>query len=142
MNSNQNLEENTSEECRLQQTPISERFPGLKMSGSPDGIQSQLDSTFLPLVKRCPFVLFHRLSAFNRLFFHPLITACLEHWWCNGAHVLITSLYGSFRVTFYITWRHVWISPFTGLHAPSSFGLDELLLKSRSFLYSHSLFFC
>jgi len=27
MDSNQNLEENASEECRLQQTPISERLP-------------------------------------------------------------------------------------------------------------------
>jgi len=47
MDSNQNLEENTSEECRLQQTPISKRLPGLKMSGSLDGIQSQLDFSFL-----------------------------------------------------------------------------------------------
>jgi len=47
MDGNQNLEENANEECRVQQTPISEHLPGLKMSGSLDGIQSQLDFSFL-----------------------------------------------------------------------------------------------
>jgi len=39
MDNNQNLEENTSEECRL--LAISEHIPGLKISGSLDGIRSQ-----------------------------------------------------------------------------------------------------
>jgi len=47
MDNNQNLEENASEECRPQQAPISKCLPGLKISGSLDGIQSQLDISFL-----------------------------------------------------------------------------------------------
>ena len=62
---------------------ISERIPGLKMSGSLDGIQSQLDfklSYCLLKTNFIPFVsFFHRLSTFNQLFFHPLIATCFEY---------------------------------------------------------------
>jgi len=55
-----------------------ERLPGLKMSGSPDGIQSQLDFSFLTACYKMPVCLIHHLSAFNGSSFILLLLHALN----------------------------------------------------------------